>query len=249
MNYSLAYSLTRSLAKKALRFLMPWTCVGCRTALGSLEDTGFCGRCWLSIPRIQGLVCQACGIPLQRGGALCYPCRRQPPPLLVRAAVEYHGVIPPAVHRFKYSGRKSLATALGTLLQYGWTQYSELHDVQGLVPVPLFGRHERIRGFNQAELLCDQLAVKIGLPVLPLLIRKRNTRSQYTLSKPDRRLNVMSAFEIYPLGSPKARLMNVRCLLLIDDVGTTLSTLAECGRILCTAGVRTVKALVLARDL
>src|SRR5207302_225468 len=144
---------------------------------------GFCGLCWLSIPRIQGPICRACGIPLKDGGQSCYDCRHGPPPLMIRAAAEFRGPVPPAVYRFKYLGRKSLSRAFGTLMRYAWEQSPELHHIQGLVPVPLYPKNEKIRGYNQAEFLAWELCRSIARPVLPLLVRTRQTRSQKKLTR------------------------------------------------------------------
>jgi ComF family protein len=237
------------LGQHLLRFFLPWACAGCRSALGSLDDHGFCGRCWLSIPRIQGVVCQACGVPLKDGGRFCYACRQEPPSLLVRSATEYRGAIRPAIYRFKYAGRKTLVRPFGGLLRYAWDHSVELHDIQGIIPVPLYPKNERIRGFNQAELLAAQLAFDIGRPMLPLLVRKRETVSQIELNRSERGDNMRAAFDLQPLSGAQREILHGRSFLLVDDVCTTTSTLAECARVLRRAGVRSVKALVLARDL
>lgn len=240
--------MLKSLWAYLSRFFLPWACAGCRTALGSLEDDGFCGRCWLQIPRIQGLVCQHCGIPLKDGGYSCYGCREQPPPLIIRAATEYSGVIRPAIHRFKYGGRKSLTRPFSALLRYAWDLYPEIHAVHGVVPVPLHLKNERRRGFNQAELLADALSQEIAVPLLPILVRCRSTRSQYELTRPARRQNVELAFALHSLVQERG-LSRGLSFLLVDDVCTTTNTLSECARALLRAGARSVKALVLARDL
>jgi len=223
--------------------------VGCRGALPGIEDAGFCGRCWLSVPRIQGLICRRCGIPLPDGGASCYSCRQSAPGLTIRAAVEYRGVIPPAVYRFKYLGRRSLDRPLGALLRFAWGLYPDLRGIEGIVPVPLFERRERIRGYNQAELLANQLSAGVRRPVASLLVRTRATASQTALTRSGRRENVRSAFAIHPAAAARCDVLRGRSFLLIDDVCTTASTLCECAGILRRAGARSVKALVLARDL
>ncbi len=237
------------LAKGLLRFFLPWACAGCRTPLSGLEDDGFCGPCWLAIPRIQGPVCHFCGVPLKYGGRFCYGCRQSPPPLVIRAAAEYHGVIPPAVYRYKYLGRKSLARPFGALLRYAWAQSPELQPIDALVPVPLYKKNERLRGYNQAELLAHELAREISRPVLPLLVRTRKTPSQIKMNRDKRKENVRHAFALHPIAFAKRESLKGRSCLLIDDVCTTASTLGECALALHRAGIRSVRALVLARDL
>jgi ComF family protein len=232
-----------------LRFLFPWACAGCRTPLETLEDSGFCGECWLDLPRIQDLVCRSCGIPLKEGGSLCFACRQEPLRLMVRAAVSYNGPIASAVHRFKYTGRKSLAGPFGTLLRYAWHQFPELQPVDTLIPVPLHRSVQRQRGFNQAQILAMALSQWVNCPVLKgALIRTRRTRPQYKLSRPERRQNMREAIALVRTreGTFAAK---GRHILLIDDVCTTGATLQSCATALRRAGAASVKALVLARDL
>jgi ComF family protein len=169
--------------------------------------------------------------------------------LIIRAAAEYHGVIPPALYRLKYLGRKSLAKPLGVLLRYAWQQFPELQRVDALIPVPLHAKSERLRGYNQADLLAGELAREISRPVLPLLYRTRKTASQTKMNREKRKENVRQAFAVHPIARSRIELLQRRSFLLIDDVCTTASTLAECAMALRRAGIRTVSALVLARDL
>lgn len=237
------------LGRHLLRFFLPWACAGCRVPLESFEDHGFCGRCWLAIPRIHGLVCRACGVPLKDGGASCFNCRRDPSPVIIRAAAKYSGVIPRAVYRFKYAGRKTLASPFASLLRFAWANYPELRDFQALVPVPLHPTNERVRGFNQAQLLADEFGLVIRKPVFSILIRTRKTPSQVDLNRRERQDNMRSAFALHPWAVSKSETLKGLSLLLIDDICTTTSTLSECARVLRRAGVQSVKALVLARDL
>ena len=87
------------------------------------------------------------------------------------------------------------------------------------------------------------------MPVLPLLVRTRATKSQVGLHRSDRRDNMRAAFDLQPLSPAMKERLRGLSFLLIDDVCTTASTLLECARVLRRAGARSVKALVLARDL
>src|SRR5262249_29688344 len=159
---------------------LPWACAGCRTPLESVEDTGFCGRCWLRIPRIDGLVCRHCGVPLKEGGNLCFSCREEPLKILVRAATDYSTPIPSAIHRFKYAGRKSLAGPFRVLMAAAWLRYPELGPIDAVLAVPLSPASLHERGYNQSILLAESLAEQLGVPILEnALVRARKTRPQF----------------------------------------------------------------------
>ncbi|MFA5974870.1 MAG: ComF family protein [Elusimicrobiota bacterium] len=232
-----------------LRFFMPWACAGCRTALAELEDVGFCGRCWLSIPRLETLVCRLCGVPLKDGGRICFSCRNDPSSILIRAAVTYTGIIPDAIYRFKYAGRRSMADSLSLLMASAFERYPELQPVDLLLPVPLHPKNEHVRGYNQAALLAQCLSRRIRIPSNgKTLIRLRRTRPQFKLGRPSRRSNLKEAFGLHP-NAQAASTLRKRTVLLIDDICTTGTTLTECARLLRGTGAAEVKALVLARDL
>ncbi len=241
--------LWHAASQNFLRFFLPWACAGCRTPLGSLEDDGFCGTCWLRIPRILTAVCASCGVPLRDGGSSCFACRTDPLPLRVRAAALYEGSISAAIHRFKYGGRVSLARPFTTLLRQAWNRYPELHRAEMIVPVPLHTRQQRLRGYNQAEVLAEAVSGEIGRPVLQLLARVRKTKSQTRLSRPARRHNITGAFALLPEAKGNRTLLKGRSVLLVDDVCTTGNTLLACFLELRKAQMEPVGALVLARDL
>jgi ComF family protein len=241
-----ALAACRSLLTEFLRFALPWACAGCRTPLETAHDSGFCPHCYLKIPRIDGLVCRYCGLPLPEGGRSCFTCRTEPPRILIRAATEYSGPVRPAVHRYKYAGRKSLTGTFTGLLESAWIRYPELEPVDAIVAVPIHRRTLRERGFNQAGLLADALSMRLDVPYLKdVLLRTRRTRPQFSLGRNARRTNVSDAFGFIGMAGSLKRL-NV---LLIDDVSTTAATLCECAKALQIGRPKSIKALVLARDL
>lgn len=235
-----------TLLKHLLRWTLPWACASCGTALATIEDEGFCSRCWLSIPRITGCICHFCGIPLRDGGNLCFSCRQDPARPLTRAAAEYSGPLQRSIQRFKYGDRPSLQDCLGVLICAAWRRYAELRDINIIVPVPLHSRALQKRSYNQAELLAQTLSRESGIPLdTQVLIRTRPTRPQASLERSERVKNLHEAFEFNDFAIPNRKPV----VLLVDDVATTLSTLAACAITLRRSGIRAIRALVLARDL
>lgn len=157
-------------------------------------------------------------------------------------AYVFEGAIREAVHTLKYNRRKRMAQPLGTLL----SRYLTAHPlkVDAIVAVPLHPDRLRMRGFNQAQLLAEQLARQTGLELLgPHLARVRQTSQQADLNRAQRRENVHQAFKWQgPLPPP-------RRVLVIDDVLTTGATVEAVAQALHSAGAQDIHALALARGL
>src|ERR1044072_2209632 len=95
------------------------------------------------------------------------------------------------------------------------------------------------RGFNQSELLARAVSRRTGIPVAKALSRPRSTRTQAGLSNHARRQNVTRAFRARPVEGKR--------ILLIDDVMTTGATAAACALALKRAGAQRVTLLTVAR--
>ena len=148
----------------------------------------------------------------------------------------YEGVLRKLIHLYKYGKVKTLARPLSGLLAQALPR-DEAFDAA--VPVPLYWRRRLQRGFNQAELLARGLSRRTGIPVVRALGRLRPTPAQAGLSNSARRQNVSQAF--------RARGVQGKRILLIDDVMTTGATAASCAAALKQAGARRVSLLTVAR--
>lgn len=145
-----------------------------------------------------------------------------------------------AIHEFKYQDRTELAIPLADIMVSSWREGH--FPVDCMIPVPLHPRRLRERGYNQAALITERLAEKVGLPVLgETLVRSRMTASQTTLGASERRKNVEGAFRV------RSNAVKGRSVLLVDDVRTTGATLEACADALREAGVVGVYAMTLAR--
>jgi ComF family protein len=151
----------------------------------------------------------------------------------------YENELRKLIHLFKYGRVQTLAAPLGRLLSRALPR-EQSFDV--IVPLPLHWRKRWQRGFNQAELLANEIGRRTHTPVRNALSRVRGTQSQAGLTSAKRRENVSGAFQ----AKRRARMDGSR-VLLIDDVMTTGATAASCARALKRAGARQVTLLTLAR--
>ena len=113
-----------------------------------------------------------------------------------------------------------------------------------LIPIPLYKSKLRKRGYNQAQLLALGLSKKLNIPMIDILIRVKNTRSQVGLERKKRIENIAGAFSI----SPNILISQYLNIFLVDDVLTTGSTLLEAANVLKRNGAKKVWGIALARD-
>ncbi|HUV03753.1 MAG TPA: ComF family protein [Armatimonadota bacterium] len=149
-----------------------------------------------------------------------------------------------AIHGFKYGGRRILADPLAQTLHNYLTTAADFpwRRADCIVPVPIHPARQRIRGYNQSELLAERLCELTGLPLLrDAVVRRRHTRPQVELSGDERRTNVRGAFR-----AAKPSELRGKIVLLVDDVATTSSTIHECSLALLSAGAFKVYVVCLA---
>lgn len=238
----------RSAGNTLVRVLLAPACAGCRDPLAAPLDGPVCPRCWITVPRLVGPLCSFCGDmlrPAEAAYAVCGRCLASPPAFeLARSAGQYAGSLRRLIHAFKYEKRRMLAGPLASLVAESGR--SILEQADAVVPVPLHPWRALDRGFNQA----DDLAEHLGRPVWRVLRRRRAGPPQASLPAHARAGNVSQAFArrfaLAP-GTVSVRRLRHRAVVLIDDVMTTGATLDACSRVLLEAGVRSVKALTVAR--
>lgn len=203
---------------------------------------GFCRRCqdWLA-EQAKAVYCYRCGRPL-RSGQLCSDCvHRDWPFTLARGVAPYRGPLREAVKRYKYRGQRQLAQPLGQLMFQLIADDPLYRRAQLVVPVPLSKKKLSRRGFNQAQLLAQEVANGMNLPLREILVKIKETPTQAGLSKQEREKNLHMAFQV-----ANTDLVKGKTLLLIDDVFTTGATASATAELLRQSGAVEVLVLVLA---
>jgi ComF family protein len=231
-------SLVGRVSNGLIRSLLAPPCASCDRVLPAPLSDLVCDTCRGSIAAITRPWCDRCGDALASSlSSLCDRCRARPPSFeIARSAGRYEGVLRELLHAFKYGRRRALARPLGRWLRDAGADV--LDGADAVVPVPLHPWRRLRRGFNQA----DDLARELGMPVWRALRRTRHGPPQASLPASRRDANVRGAFVVRQ--TPLRRHLTV---VLIDDVMTTGGTLDGCGQALIEAGVKSVRALTVAR--
>jgi len=144
-------------------------------------------------------------------------------------------VIRNLLHQFKYRGNKEIGLYFGRMIGETLARAERFADVDGLIPLPLFYKKEKKRGYNQAAVICEGISEVMNVPVWgDVVARRKNTETQTHRSRMERWDNIEGKFEL-----KKDHMIMDKHVLLVDDVITTGATLESCGtEILKAKGVR-----------
>ena len=233
------------------RFLLPNACLACNSPVEPSDADGLiCSRCRWGMKSVLG-GCPRCAQPLPPIGG-CRACAAWPPALTwARSAVWLGPEARALVHHLKYGGYTHLAPCAAAMMVRCIRRPDGM-----LLPVPLTGERERARGYNQAEVLAQALAVAWQLPLLHGVVQRHRQSPSQTLLTPGARAdNVAGAFLAVAPGraasarhgtAPPGRVPRV---IIVDDVFTTGATIAATALALSEAGWPDIGAVTFASAL
>jgi len=199
--------------------------------------------------RIAPPFCRQCGEPfpaLERfdSNIVCEKCVKQRWHFQwARAAYRTRGQVLEAVLGFKYYDQYYQHGRLVDWITEAFDHHARAEEWDALVPVPLYHRRHRERGFNQANELARGLAQRRKLRVLDCLYRCRETPSQTKLHRSARWENMAGAFRL-----KRGFDVTGQNLLVLDDVFTTGATTNACAQVLADAGAGSLAVLTVARS-
>ena len=212
------------LISSIMNLFFPPKCAFCGRILGSVDDA-WCSKCTEELPftllhgRQEGDYYDFCISPLY-----------------------YKDTVRKSILRYKFKGAAAYADVYGKVLAECIRENPDIgYDV--ISWVPLSSKRKRSRGYDQAMLLALATALQLDDVAIETLRKTRDVRAQSELSDRDERNeNISGVYE-----ATDVELIEGKCVLLIDDIVTTGSTLSECARVLLDAGAKRVVCASLAR--
>lgn len=182
--------------------------------------------------------CISCGKAV-RGSCLCEKCIEKSSPSGnyrngFACAFYYEGPAKDALLRFKFGSDYEFC--FDTFCDWLLAAYEKLEekDFDAVVPVPAF----ECKSTRLSE-LAEKFSLLSGIPFRPEHLNKiRKTEKQHKLSASERRLNLIGAF------SADSSVYGKK-ILLVDDIFTTGSTVAECANALYDKGAEKVCIITL----
>lgn len=220
--------------------VLPAACVFCGARL-AIRKVGICADCYAELPWIDN-ACARCASPVATqlpDGVHCAACQLSPPPFTAAVApLAYTFPVDAAIKAMKFRRKLFYVPAFAHILATATQQMPA--DIDGILPVPLHWRRHAVRGFNQASEISKRVQNEAHLPLVRNVIRGRATRYQSGLAAAHRRRNLEAAFLVRGA-------LEVRHVLIVDDVITTGETCRQLAKVLLAAGAEQVSVLAIAR--
>lgn len=213
------------------------------------KDGLICRDCRDAFVSTGSRVCKKCGKPLcLPTDEYCGDCERKEHIFEKNFAMWlYDSNMQSSIANFKYHGRTEYALYYAKEISRRFGRQILALSIDAVVPVPLFIKKKKSRGYNQAEVFAKELGRLLGLRVYPeLILRVKNTRPQKELDDIQRSRNLKDAF-IYNENWIRRQkgLPDIKRVLLTDDIYTTGSTLDACSRTLMETGISEVYGLTI----
>lgn len=230
------YNIIKNFGRVVLDAVYPPACAICGKPLGAFNrESRVHGDCFeLTLP-VTGQTCGKCGKQIGEDEFYCRDCSETEHVFTQAvAAFEINPELQDALYRFKYKNKREYAPFFAESI---FTTHKDLlHFLQPelIIPIPMYYKKERARGYNQAALIAAELGKCLGIPVdTDILTRNKKTAPLKDCTATQRREILAGVFELQSE-------LNVRRVLVVDDIYTTGATLDACAAVLKSGGVQDV---------
>lgn len=216
--------------KKFLDLLFPkkLKCIFCGRDIPDFDKQPYCEDCAKEEFFNNGKYrCKCCDTPLPIDEGYCYHCKKDHKDFdKALSPFIYVGAVRKTVLKFKSNNGKYLAEPMGKLMAERVKDAGLDFDI--IVPTPLSAKSFKKRGYNQSELLANEMGKLLDKPVrTDILLKAKETQHQKELGFSDRQKNLKGAFKIEH--SKDIEDLNI---LLVDDIMTTGATSNQCAKAL-----------------
>ncbi|MEG1848152.1 MAG: ComF family protein [Lachnospiraceae bacterium] len=224
-----------------LDWVFPRRCPVCNRIVKPLGEK-ICAECKGQLDYVFEPKCKRCGKRLQHTEQeYCYDCVTKKHDYIQGAALYEYASVRQAIYRFKYAGQCEYADFFGEEIALFLGDQIRQWQVEALIPVPLHKSRQRLRGYNQAQLLAQVIGDRLQIPVQNDLVKRdKKTTPQKDLDETERHKNVKKAFKICRND------VKLKSVVVIDDIYTTGSTIDAMTHVLNEAGVDKVYFIALA---
>ncbi|HJJ08835.1 MAG TPA: ComF family protein [Clostridiaceae bacterium] len=209
----------------ALDYFFPPICGMC----GEINENYICNNCYENIKKIKKCVINE------------YNNRNFSKHLYI---FRYEGIIRNKIIEYKFEDKGYLYKMFAKIILSDKKTCNFIKRYDVIIPVPISKKRKKKRGYNQSELVANELAQKLNQDIwTDIIIKKKDNKPQSELNKLERIKNVE---DIYEINKP-IEVKNKKVLLL-DDIYTTGSTVNEIARKLKQNQTQEIGVITLAKD-
>lgn len=208
-----------------LDYFFPPICGMC----GKINENYICNNCYENIKKIKKCVINE------------YNNRNFSKHLYI---FRYEGIIRNKIIEYKFEDKGYLYKMFAKIILSDKKTCNFIKKYDVIIPVPISKKRKKKRGYNQSELVANELAQKLNQDIwTDIIIKKKDNKPQSELNKLERIKNVE---DIYEINKP-IEVKNKKVLLL-DDIYTTGSTVNEIARKLKQNQTQEIGVITLAKD-
>ncbi len=209
----------------ALDYFFPPICGMC----GEINENYICNNCYENIKKIKKCVINE------------YNNRNFSKHLYI---FKYEGIIRNKIIEYKFEDKGYLYKMFAKIILSDKKTCNFIKKYDVIIPVPISKKRKKKRGYNQSELVANEIAQKLNQDIwTDIIIKKKDNKPQSELNKLERIKNVE---DIYEINKP-IEVKNKKVLLL-DDIYTTGSTVNEIARKLKHNQTQEIGVITLAKD-
>ena len=237
----LSQAITQSIA--SFRNALPHCCLLCNEQTQRYQNH-LCNVCRDDLPFPMQL-CVGCASQLMTATKWCGRCQQDKPAFILVTACYYQPPIKQLLSALKYRNQTIVCHELARHLArrvYQLINQGIITKPQALMPVPLHWRRQMVRGFNQAQLIAQELSLYLNIPVINTIKRCKPTLTQTQLDAQQRQHNLDDAFK---LSMP----INVQSIAIVDDVYTTGATMREISETILSQQTITIQHWAITRTI
>ncbi|MGL5259639.1 MAG: ComF family protein [Lachnospiraceae bacterium] len=200
-----------------------------------------CNDCKKKIKYIKEPYCIKCGKSLKSETEYCYDCMRKFHYFNAGRAIFEWSSIKNSIYKFKYHNRQEYVHFYGKSVVKVCGKHIKQWNPDAIIAVPIHKKRHKKRGFNQAQLLANEIGKYTNIPVYKnFVIRQRNTKPLKNMDPVKRQNNLKKAFKIVPND------VKLNTILVIDDIYTTGSTIDAIAKECKLYGIKEVYFITLA---
>ncbi len=232
-----------------MNVLYPSKCAICKGVFQYKDSKkGICERCIKIFEAPKGNLCVICGRPTEN--IKCSVCSKVLSGKLYEDKMIYFTKNYPLflyndatriiIFDLKYNKKLYNISAFENIIKSRIDKIN-LDHIDLIMPIPMYEKKEKIRGFNQAKIFAKITCDLTGIEYCENnLIRIKNTQAQNKKSLRGRYENVAGCFEVIDKGKIRSKK-----ILLIDDIYTSGSTINISSKELIKNGANEVYSLTL----